>query len=236
MAQCDPSSGACVHLAIGAREVTRDAYASFVAASNKPALPLVCTAKSAFEPDSACMKTVQPCPDADPDCGTQPQVCVDWCDAYAYCAWSGKRLCGKLGGGPITFDQFANPGKSEWMNGCSSGGQHAYPYGDDENNAACNGSIYANANHVATVVVGSVAACQSAVPGYAGIFDMSGNAAEWEDACEKIATDANASMSDKCRVRGGSYQSENAALACAADRFLLRNQPSPDVGFRCCGM
>jgi hypothetical protein len=35
--------------------------------------------------------------------GNFPITNVDWCDAYAYCAGIGKRLCGKIGGG--TLDQ-----------------------------------------------------------------------------------------------------------------------------------
>jgi len=34
--------------------------------------------------------------------GGYPVVCIDWCDAVAFCSWAGKRLCGKIGGGSLT--------------------------------------------------------------------------------------------------------------------------------------
>ena len=62
--------------------------------------------------------------------------------------------------------------------------------------------------------------------GYPGLFDMSGNAAEWEDACDDFAG---------CRVRGGGFSDKKAQdLACAADRVELRMFKADDVGFRCC--
>ena len=33
-------------------------------------------------------------------------VGVDWCDAFAFCAYYGKRLCGRIGGGSITIDEY----------------------------------------------------------------------------------------------------------------------------------
>lgn len=32
----------------------------------------------------------------------RPVRCVSWCDAWTFCKWSGKRLCGRIGGGPLT--------------------------------------------------------------------------------------------------------------------------------------
>jgi formylglycine-generating enzyme required for sulfatase activity len=74
----------------------------------------------------------------------------------------------------------------------------------------------------------------SSVPGYKNTFDLSGNLAEWEDACD---ADHNAGRpNDACRVRGGSFDDDvQAKLACNADRVVPRNSTLDDVGFRCCG-
>jgi hypothetical protein len=55
------------------------------------------------------------------------QVCVDWCDAHAYCKPVGKRLCGKIGGGPNLYADYASASSSEWYRACSSGGSFTYP-------------------------------------------------------------------------------------------------------------
>jgi len=58
------------------------------------------------------------------------------------------------------------------------------------------------------------------------LVDMSGNVAEWVDACD---TDGK-----KCRVRGGSYSSSDESLRCDAAAHELRTDTSRAVGFRCC--
>ena len=70
----------------------------------------------------------------------------------------------------------------------------------------------------ATVPVGSLAGCQG---GFPGVFDMSGNAAEWEDSCGRAAADASTAK-DPCILRGGSYQHSQSGVSCtglfSADR------------------
>lgn len=67
--------------------------------------------------------------------------------------------------------------------------------------------------------------------GVVDLYGMSGNLAEWEDACDGAG---------KCAVRGGSFQANNDpnALACAADRTVDRipvnKDDLKDIGFRCC--
>jgi len=65
--------------------------------------------------------------------------------------------------------------------------------------------------------------------GSPGLYDMSGDVAEWEDSCSGAI-----GSSDSCRIRGGSFESSAADLRCDADKQLTRDGHAADVGFRCC--
>ncbi len=162
-------------------------------------------------------------PSTDP---AMPIACIDWCDAWAYCLWAGKRLCGGTDGGA------AKTGVGEdgrWYLACSRNGDglHAYPYGNERDASACNGMDHPNAGQ-SPLRSGSLATCQG---GFAGLFDMSGNVNEWVDGCEP-ASDSGAE--DQCRLAGGSCGSEIEALPCGYYRTRPRNNVNPAVGVRCC--
>ena len=147
-----------------------------------------------------------------------PAVDVDWCDAYAFCSWAGKRLCGKIGGGSGDDDGGAN----QWLHACSFGGAHVYPYGGAYSPTACNGIDF---DAGALLPVGTLGTC---VGGYVGLFDMSGNALEWDDTCDGPA------MTDRCRLNGGSFLNTAPELRCDFVNGAPRSARFPYVGFRCC--
>ena len=66
-----------------------------------------------------------------------PMSCLGWCDAAAYCAWAGKRLCGAIGGGQTPEKAVSDPLADEWLYVCTNGGKTKYPYGDTEDDAKC---------------------------------------------------------------------------------------------------
>ena len=72
--------------------------------------------------------------------GDAPVFGVDWCDARAYCAWAGKRLCGKIGGGPAPASVVNNAFSDEWYRACTKDGTRAFPYGNTRDPNACNGA------------------------------------------------------------------------------------------------
>ncbi|WP_050433086.1 SUMF1/EgtB/PvdO family nonheme iron enzyme [Chondromyces crocatus] len=195
---------------IDATEVTNAAYAQFLTASPSPSgQSSVCSWNQSYEPASG-----WPGP---PD---HPVVSVDWCDAHAYCAWAGKRLCGQISGGSVPFDGTAESSESQWYMACSRGGERVYPYGAVQNASACHGGSFMVPY---SVPAGSSPCCEG---GYDGLFDMAGNVAEWEDAC------GGSEDSPSCRVRG------SAALGIPGDCGQVTAQPpsftSNRIGFRCC--
>lgn len=235
-AQCNPGAGACVGIDLDATEVTRAAYKVFLdaigdpdgagtVAAKPPSQPASCSANTDFTPTAFWSE-------ADQKSGTLPVSGVDWCDARAYCASVGRRLCGRIGGGMVGLADFADAGKSEWQNMCSSGGKNAYPYGAFDADT-CNGAgNWASEDTPMPVAGGSKASCAATGTGYAGKLDLSGNVAEWEDACGALETSGTGA--DLCRVRGGSFLGQKDALTCATDRTLARGSAAPDVGVRCC--
>lgn len=201
---------------IDAHEVSAGAYASFLEVDFDTAvLPDGCAWKQGFLPEDWD-------PAGDP---TLPVVGVDWCDAMVYCSWAGQRLCGGVEGGPASWDDGADAMGDAWLFACSNAGALVYPYGNDFDPQACNGSEAMNDGPIAP---GSLASCEGGVP---GVFDMSGNVWEWTNACESEAGDAETS----CRRRGGSYNSEADSLRCEVDSQRERGIRDEAVGFRCCG-
>lgn len=70
---------------VDSSEVTRAQYAVFVASADLPQ-PSFCAWNNSYVPNDHWTDS--------PHDG-RPVTRVDWCDAYMYCAWAGKRLCGE---------------------------------------------------------------------------------------------------------------------------------------------
>jgi formylglycine-generating enzyme required for sulfatase activity len=230
-----PSPGFC----IDRTEVTRSQYQSWLRDGPSPdpeKLPEVCQGKTSFAPEPECMQTENVCRSG---CDHRPVVCVDWCDAHAYCTAMGKRLCGAVGGDEVPFESGRDPSVSQWMSACTSGGLYDYPYGDVFDPKACNGAEQqpgcvdegkCRARDVATSP-----SCRGPAAPFDGIYDLSGNVSEWEDSCDWAG-------SGHCRHRGGSTSTDHAwwtGLLCGFDSSSLMRITSYDyhgwdVGFRCC--
>lgn len=203
-----PTKTACVDKT----EVTQEQYSAWL--FNNPSTsgqPSACAGNTSFTPTCNYTPTNTP---------YKPVVCVDWCDALAYCKAAGKRLCGAIGGGAVAPASNTDPSQSQWHFACTQNGTRSYPYGSAFDKFACVGLD--NSNFTVAQNVGSVSTCQG---GYANLFDMSGNVAEWEDSCES---------NGDCYARGGHYFSVAADLACAAKAKLPRMTADKWHGFRCC--
>jgi formylglycine-generating enzyme required for sulfatase activity len=153
-----------------------------------------------------------------------PIANVDWCDAYAFCAWAGKRLCGKVGGGAAAFSQFASPDNEHYA-ACSAMGTRIYPYGNTFDSAACNGVDHGGSR---TLPAGSLPGCEG---GVAGLFDMSGNVEEWQNACN-----GHTGAGDACLNGTGAfdYGTDPTGTRCDFADNDVRSGQFPDVGIRCC--
>lgn len=152
-----------------------------------------------------------------------PIRCVDWCSAYAYCKWAGKRLCGKIPSGPVAPGDAATQ-ENQWYTACAGpAGSDKYSYGESYDSGRC-----VDTTLTAVQPVASHPSCTSFTTGKLA-FDLIGNVSEWEDACDKPqAPDAS------CNHRGGSVFTTDGSVTCAAATPLLRSSGGPDIGFRCC--
>jgi formylglycine-generating enzyme required for sulfatase activity len=218
-AQCPTTGGAMIEIAgvsycVDATEVTEAQYQGFLSTNPDPASQIAaCSPNASFAP--SCNFD----PANDPE---HPVVCVDWCDAYAFCEHVGKRLCGNIGGGANPTASAADAAQSQWYRACSEAGARVFPYGDAYDGDKCNGL---DAPFTGTIDVGLLVQC---VGGYPGLFDMSGNAREWEDSCDAAG----------CVQRGGSWLTSDTSsphsLRCDSSGKGPRSQANNEIGFRCC--
>jgi sulfatase modifying factor 1 len=230
---------------IDSTEVTNGHYEAFLEAEKADpipflqSLPAACRVwKSSFTPDTELSPWPQPAARRE-----HPVVSVDWCDAWAFCHWAGKRLCGQRGGGALVHggnepkNEFTSADDftmSEWAYACTAGGTRTYPYGGTYDPKSCNTGRTgaANETYMLTKAAGSTPTCEG---GYPGLFDLSGNVEEWLDGCT-----ANSGAADSCAVVGGSLFAQSAGVAAEETACTSSSYGSPrnDVyllrGFRCC--
>jgi sulfatase modifying factor 1 len=200
---------------IDAFEVTNAKYLAFTQQHTPADLPQssACQPNASFLPPANCASTLM-----ESSSGELPVVCVDWCDASAYCSSIGKHLCGRIGGGNNPRNDLANAAVCEWFAACSG------PEGRPQSGTACNDSSF-DGGAMRPLAAAQIPDCQGGVP---GLFNMSGNIAEWENSCS--STDTRAS----CNVRGGSFLDAATALQCASAVGVHRLSESATIGIRCC--
>jgi sulfatase modifying factor 1 len=192
---------------IDSTEVTVADYIEFldVPADERAEQPEVCAWNTAFY-------------DGDPlEPDDWPINYVDWCDAWSYCDWAGKRLCGARDGGAVAPDDALNQDESQWFLACGGPGGGSHPNDDP----VCNSS----GGFGSLEPVASNAGCEGHYP---GLFDMEGNAAEWVDSCA-----AETGASDSCMLLGGSYV-QNQSYCTAVPAEYSRDTTAHPFGFRCC--
>jgi sulfatase modifying factor 1 len=213
LAQALADSGEMIQLCIDSTEVTHTQYESFLAAAGTPQMPCACGWKDGG--------VTHPTGGA----GGLPIYGVDWCDAYAYCQWAGKHLCGALGGGPVPWMEVGTA-VDEYFAACGGSFLDPYPYGGfsfapDNCNVA--GSDYMGIPQVETDLTNCAYEAK--------IYNLVGNVEEWLDSCDK-----NSGKDDPCAVAGGSYATPEAGAAatCNYREILTRGTLRDDVGFRCC--
>ena len=206
---------------IDSTEVTVAQYTAFLTAKagSTSGQPALCSWNTTFLPFGW------------PPTGAQdlPVGFANWCQAYMYCEWAGKRLCGAPAGGSANPYEWYDPTQSEWFAACShdNDGVHTYPYGNTYSPTLCNGEGYD-----AGQTVPSVATCQG---GYPGAFDMSGNVFEWEDSCAPAVNGGTLSgATDYCHTRGGAFDQNSTTLRCDDGTLFSRQSQGADIGFRCC--
>jgi formylglycine-generating enzyme required for sulfatase activity len=128
---------------------------------------------------------------------------VTWQEAKEYCKRTGKRL----------------PTGKEWEKAARSGTSSKYYWGDTfkKNNANCNdcGSKW---DGLATAPV------RSFPPNAWKLYDMAGNVWEWVDESHNKIFKV---------LRGGSWVDDSSFISTAASYFILPENKSYDIGFRC---
>lgn len=226
MAQLE-ATGATDTFCMDQTEVTRAAYAEFMASDPQGPAGTVeaCAADRNFEPRSSCLAEAEVCQGS--DCASHPQVCVDVCDAVAFCSWAGKELCGPTGGGALQLAASEDLPTLRWQAACGAGAdprgqpRRMFSYGEAFDASRC-----ATPDRT-TRPVGSNASCSLVEEPQ--IRDLDGNVSEL---IAVLSTQASGAVTTA--ACGADYADDGRSTGCEALLFLGIEEALPTVGFRCC--
>jgi formylglycine-generating enzyme required for sulfatase activity len=132
--------------------------------------------------------------------GDRPVINVSWLDAKAFAAWLSQK----------TGQTYRLPSEAEWEYAARAGTNTAFWWGRDVGSGQANCRECNTGSTQQTTPVGSLK------PNPFGLYDTSGNAAEWVEDCwndnyRGAPKDASAWTTGQCRLRvlrGGAYDSQ----------------------------
>jgi len=153
------------------------------------------------------------------------------CDAWAYCSWAGKRLCGRIGGQHSSGT--ANVQFDEWSYACANGSAATqYPYGQTFDPTICNtGTLDAGATLQAPM---SFPRCHGTDAGFDQVFDLSGNIAEYDDWASSYTFTDDSGLA-VVHSLGGSYENDSpSSCDSPSTQFGQIHRAFDNAGFRCC--
>lgn len=156
----------------------------------------------------------------------KPIRCVDWCDAEAFCRWSGKRLCHDF----IMGTQVPRAKPREWYYACTNGDTTVYPWGIDAEDGISNVGQVPGSLIVAERGPFPVGFSPSS-PSEFGARNLIGNVAEWAYGCNITAPEDRGKVTP-CLTRGGAYY--EPMRTCIQDGTRSNDTRDPGIGFRCC--
>jgi formylglycine-generating enzyme required for sulfatase activity len=140
--------------------------------------------------------------------GNQPVVNVSWDDTRLFLAWLSQK----------TGQRYRLPSEAEWEYAARAGTKTAFWWGRDV------GSGHAQCDGCGSPIVQRLVPTGSFRPNGFGLYDTSGNAAEWVEDCwndnyRNAPKDASAWTSGDCRLRvlrGGNFTSKAPEVRSAA--------------------
>lgn len=150
-----------------------------------------------------------------------PVVNVSWHDAQAFIAWLNEQD----GGG------YRLPSESEWEYACRAGGSDTYCGGSSADSAGWYNGNSDKHQH----------AVREKQPNSFGLYDMSGNVAEWVQDCWHIfysnAPNDGSAWNTSCRgndrvLRGGSWSSKSSYVRASSREMLMPTGQAIIYGFR----
>lgn len=156
--------------------------------------------------------------------GKRPVINVSWLDAKAFASWLSQK----------TGQKYRLPTEAEWEYAARAGTTTTYWWGQEV------GSRQANCQNCNTGEAPKTLPVGSYKPNAFGIYDLSGNVAEWVEDCwhadyKSAPTDGSAWSDPQCQLRvlrGGAYDSE-AIYVTSSSRFRYDyDVPYSANGFR----
>jgi len=225
------------------REVTWGEYDAFLAAKkgDVSGQPPECAWNEGYEPE---YYEMGPEPDYPldkceekfrPTSKDQAANCLDFCDAHAYCAWAGKRLCGVLGAkvpdgaidyvASVGFDAPLPPTETTYA--CTQGGTSRFAYGDAYVDGRCvSGSrVFQPDASAPDVTATSSRQCHGSSAPFDSLYDLGGSVSEWQNHC-------HGSGLEGCVTGGGGSDERDD---CHADPgYSVGASKNPAIGLRCC--